>query len=171
MSNVLPAVLLNAWRQYKFNGSPLWRMADGKDHVKIEVTFRKTTNQRFDKRRAESRSSLLRPRRRPDRRLLADSRLWRRRHHQPSRHCKQQHPPPSNISASHRQQRSHHHRSSCDQQNRPFLQICRLRKSKEQSPKITKQPKEHFHVDKEEEYLCMRSMISRTSTPPPTRSS
>ena len=55
MSDLLPAVLLNALRQYKFDGSPLWRMADGKDHVKIEVSFRKTTYQRFDKKGAESR--------------------------------------------------------------------------------------------------------------------
>ena len=68
--------------------------------------------------------------RRPERRLLADSRLWRRRHHpQPSRHCRQQHPPPSDISASHRQQRSHHHRSSCDQQHRLLLQNRRLQRS------------------------------------------
>ena len=49
MSDLLPAVLLNALKQYSFDASPLWRMADGKDHVKIEVTFRKATNQRFDK--------------------------------------------------------------------------------------------------------------------------
>ena len=55
MSDLLPAVLLNALRQYKFDGSPLWRMADGKDQVKIEVTFRKPTNQHFDKKGAESR--------------------------------------------------------------------------------------------------------------------
>ena len=55
MSDLLPAVLLNALRQYKFDGSPLWRMADGKDHVNIEVTFRKTTIQRFVKKGTESR--------------------------------------------------------------------------------------------------------------------
>ena len=56
MSDLLHAVLLNALRQYKFDGFPLWRMADGKDHVKIEVTFRKTiTNQCFDKKGAENR--------------------------------------------------------------------------------------------------------------------
>ena len=55
MSDLLPAVLLNALRQYKFDRSPLWRMADGKDHYKIEGTFRKPTNQRFDKKGAESR--------------------------------------------------------------------------------------------------------------------
>ena len=44
VSDLLPAVLLNALRQYSSDASPLWRMADGKDHVKIEVTFRKATN-------------------------------------------------------------------------------------------------------------------------------
>ena len=52
---LLPAVLFTALRRYKFDESPLWRMADGKDHVKVEVTFRKTTHQRYDKKGAESR--------------------------------------------------------------------------------------------------------------------
>ena len=43
MSDLLPAVLLNALRRYKFDGFPLWRIADEIDHVKLEVTFRKTT--------------------------------------------------------------------------------------------------------------------------------
>ena len=101
MSDLLPAVLLNALRQYKFDGSPLWRMADGKDHVKIEVTFRKPTNQRFDKKGLKVggglhpllasglASPLQSDARQPDRRLQkADSQLRRRRrqHHQHSRH-------------------------------------------------------------------------------------
>ena len=44
-----------ALRQYRFDRSPLWRMADGKVYVKSEVTFRKSTNQHFDKKGAESR--------------------------------------------------------------------------------------------------------------------
>ena len=54
MTEVLPEVLLNPLRQYSFDGSPLWRMADGKDHVQIQVTFRKSTDQP-DKKRAGSR--------------------------------------------------------------------------------------------------------------------
>ena len=54
MSEVLPDVLLNALRQYSFGGSPLWRIADGKDHVQIQVTFRKATDQQ-DRKRAGSR--------------------------------------------------------------------------------------------------------------------
>ena len=54
MTEILPEVLLNALRQYNFDGSPLWRMADGKDHVQIQVTFRKSTEQQ-DKKRAVSR--------------------------------------------------------------------------------------------------------------------
>ena len=38
MIELLPAVL-KALRQYKFNGSPLWKMVNGKDHVKNKVTF------------------------------------------------------------------------------------------------------------------------------------
>ena len=39
--SVIPAVLLNALREYSFIGSPLWRMSDGKDLVRIELTFHK----------------------------------------------------------------------------------------------------------------------------------
>ena len=34
--SVIPAVLLRALSEYKFVGHPLWRMADGKDHVRVE---------------------------------------------------------------------------------------------------------------------------------------
>ena len=37
--SVIPAVLLNALREYSFVGSPLWRMSDGKDLVRVELTF------------------------------------------------------------------------------------------------------------------------------------
>ena len=37
----IPAALLRALNEYKFVGHPLWRMADGKDHVRVELTFHK----------------------------------------------------------------------------------------------------------------------------------
>ena len=39
--SVIPAVLLNALREYSFVDSPLWRMSDGKDLVRVELTFHK----------------------------------------------------------------------------------------------------------------------------------
>ena len=55
--SVIPAVLLRAMSKYKFVGHPLWRMADGKDHV--ELTSHKTLPTLpalpVYKRRAESR--------------------------------------------------------------------------------------------------------------------
>ena len=39
--SVIPAILLRALSEYKFVGHPLWRMADGKDHVRVELTFHK----------------------------------------------------------------------------------------------------------------------------------
>ena len=39
---VIPAVLLRVLSEYKFVGHTLWRMADGKDHVRVELTFHKT---------------------------------------------------------------------------------------------------------------------------------
>ena len=53
--DLLPAILLNALRQNRFDGSPLWRIAYGTNHVKFEVTFRKSTNQHLDKKRPKSR--------------------------------------------------------------------------------------------------------------------
>ena len=54
--SVIPAVLLRALSEYKFVGRPLWRMAHGKDHVLVELTFHKTLpTLPVYKRRAESR--------------------------------------------------------------------------------------------------------------------
>ena len=54
--SIIPAVLLRALSEYKFVGHPLWRMADGKDHVRVELTFHKTLPMLpVYKRRAESR--------------------------------------------------------------------------------------------------------------------
>ena len=54
--SVIPAVLLRALSEYRFVGHPLWRMADGKDHVRVEQTFHKNLpTQPVYKKRAESR--------------------------------------------------------------------------------------------------------------------
>ena len=54
--SVIPAVLLRALSEYRFVGHPLWRMADGKDHVCVELTFHKNLpTQPVYKKRAESR--------------------------------------------------------------------------------------------------------------------
>ena len=54
--SVIPAVLLRALSEYKFVCHPLWRMADGKDHVRVELTFHKNLpTLPVYKRRAESR--------------------------------------------------------------------------------------------------------------------
>ena len=54
--SVIPAVLLRAPSEYRFVGHPLWRMADGKDHVRVELTFHKNLpTQPIFKKRAESR--------------------------------------------------------------------------------------------------------------------
>ena len=39
--SVIPAVLLNALREYSFVGSPQWRMSDGKDLVRVKLSFHK----------------------------------------------------------------------------------------------------------------------------------
>ena len=53
--SIIPAVLLRALSEYKFVDHPLWRMADGKDHVRVELTSHKNLpTLPIYKRRAES---------------------------------------------------------------------------------------------------------------------
>ena len=52
----MPGVLLTALSEYKFVGTPLWRMSDGKDLVRVELTFhKKLPTPRYYKKGAESR--------------------------------------------------------------------------------------------------------------------
>ena len=52
----MPGVLLRALSEYKFVGTPLWRMSDGKDLVRVELTFHKALPTKpYYKKRAESR--------------------------------------------------------------------------------------------------------------------
>ena len=51
---MLPTVLMNALKEYTFVGSPLWRMSDGKDLVRVELTFHKVLPTKSYKKRAES---------------------------------------------------------------------------------------------------------------------
>ena len=52
----MPGVLLRALSEYKFVGIPLWRMSDGKDLVRVELTFHKALpTKHYYKKRAESR--------------------------------------------------------------------------------------------------------------------
>ena len=54
--SVIPAVLLRALSEYKFVGHPLWRVAEGKDHGRVELTFHKNLpTLPLYKKRAESR--------------------------------------------------------------------------------------------------------------------
>ena len=52
----MPGVLLRALSEYKFVGTPLWRLSNGKDLVRVEVTFhKKLPTPRVYKKGAESR--------------------------------------------------------------------------------------------------------------------
>ena len=147
MSDLLPAVLLNALRQYKFDGSPIWRMADGKDHVKIEVTFRKPTNQRFDKKGAESRrrptlpagewTRQPAPARHPATRPTPPASQQpttpeKEQHHQHSRHYRSTQLP-SQCRDQRRQHRSRLHLQCRDQLHRLLLRKHRLQRNREPS--------------------------------------
>ena len=53
---MIPSVLLNALKEFNFVGAPLWRLSDGKDLVRVELTFHKNQpTSRYDKKSAESR--------------------------------------------------------------------------------------------------------------------
>ena len=52
----MPGVFLRALSEYKFVGTPLWRMSDGKDLVRVELTFHKALPTKpYYKKRAGSR--------------------------------------------------------------------------------------------------------------------
>ena len=52
----MPGVFLRALSEYKFVGTPLWRMFDGKDLVRVELTFHKALpTKSYYKKRDESR--------------------------------------------------------------------------------------------------------------------
>ena len=163
---MIPSVLLNALKEFNFVGAPLWRLSDGKDLVRVVLTFHKNQpTSRYDKRRAKSRrqpassagewprqpTAAIEDLRRPDRRLPADSRLWRRRHHT-SR------PDTADNNT------LHHQTSAQATDSTPSPIIWRPttappspespppKKPRTKSPKTTRQPKEYFHVDIEEEY-------------------
>ena len=41
----LPAILVSATQGFNFTEKPLWRIGEGLDHVKIEITFKLPTDQ------------------------------------------------------------------------------------------------------------------------------
>ena len=41
----LPAVLVHAIQDFAFTDKPLWRIGEGLQHVKVELTFKLPTNQ------------------------------------------------------------------------------------------------------------------------------
>ena len=55
---MLPTILMNALKEYTFVGSPLWRMSDRKDLVRVELTYHKVLTTNRYKKRAESRRQL-----------------------------------------------------------------------------------------------------------------
>ena len=129
MTDLLPAVLLNTYRQYKFDGSPLWRMADRKDHVKIEVTFCKITHQRFDKKRAKSglTSSHQLDNLQDRCQLTLQCRIWWGRHHHHRRRHYNINWRPSHYHATRIQWPSLHHLRSTDQHRRRVQMLRRRR--------------------------------------------
>ena len=178
--SVIPAVLLRALSEYKFVGHPLWRMADGKDHVRVELTFHKTLpTLPVYKRRAESRrqpapsagewprqpTAARQPhRRRPDRRLQhADSRQRRRRQHRQHRRYYRSTQLPSQNQDHQRQHGSRHQPSSRDQLHRLLVRNRHRQRSREQSRRRrTLHPRSTF-MSALRNTLYMKSTSSRMS--------
>ena len=172
----MPGVLLRALSEYKFVGTPLWRMSarmsDGRDLVHVELTFHKALPTKpYYKRKAESRRQPApsagewprqpAPAARPTTRSTPASRR-RRRHHQLNRHCTPQHLPPSDINASHRQQRLHHRQPSWNLLHRLPLQNHHRRRSQELSrQRRTLHPRSTFMSTLRKSSLYIKSTSSR----------
>ena len=154
--SVIPAVLLRALSEYKFVGHPLWRMADGKDHVRVELTFHKMVpTLPVYKRRAKAggslhpllASGLASPQLldvhllRPDRRLQhAKNRQHRRRrpHRQHYRQWRSTHQISSQLQDHQRQHSSCHFHTSRNQLHRLLLQRLHMPRDLEQSRRSTR---------------------------------
>ena len=143
----MPGVLLRALSEYKFAGTPLWRMSEGKDLVRVELTFhKKLPAPRVYKKGAESRrqpappppppllaSGLASPHLLKDRRHAENRRRWRgRRYHHHHRLQHRRRIRSSNY-ATRIQLPSPHHRLSSDQHQHQRLPSHRRRRSLEKS--------------------------------------
>ena len=136
----MPGILLRTLSEYKFVGTPLWRMSDGKDLVRVELTFhKKLPTPRVYKKGAESGGSLLpllasglaSPHLLEDRRHAENRRRWRgRRYHHHHRLQHRRRIRSSNY-ATRIQLPSPYHRLSSDQHQR--LPSHRRRRSQEKS--------------------------------------
>ena len=184
----MPGVLLRALSEYKFVGTPLWRMSDGKDLVRVELTFHKALPTKpYYKKRAESRrqpapsagewphqpAATTRPPTTTRSTLLDDSQLWRGRcHHHQRRHYQTLQDNTSRMISHRRQQLYSHRRSSLDQLHRLLLQNHHQRRSREQSRRRRRLHARSTSMLKlRKNTLYMRSTTSRMSPLQSTRPS
>ena len=181
----MPGVLLRALSEYKFVGTPLWRMSDGKDLVRVELTFHKALPTKpYYKKRVESRrqpapsadewphqpSAATRPttttRSTPARRQPA---MEREMPPQPTQTLQDN---TSRMIAHRRQQPYSHRRSSLDQLYRLHLQNHHRRRSREQSRRRRRlHPRSTSMLTLRKNTLYMRSTTSRMSPLQSTRPS
>ena len=165
---MIPSVLLNALKEFNFVGAPLWRLCDGKDLVRVVLTFHKNQpTSRYGKRRAESRrqpapSAGEWPRQPTAARRPTTTRSTPARR-QPTME-KETPPPAVQILQTTTPSTIRHQRKPQTAEITPSPLIMRPttpppspdspqpKKQRTKSPKITRQSKEYFHVDIEEEY-------------------
>ena len=156
--SVIPAVLLRAPSEYKFVGHPLLRMADGKDHVRVELTFHKNLpTQPIFKKRAKSR-----------RQPAPSAGEWPRqptaaRRPPPTRSAleKETSPPalqimeitPDTITVTRPPQTAQLTPSPSIKKPAASPEVPRAKRPRTKSPKYTsKQPTQFFHAKTEDEY-------------------
>ena len=178
--SVMPAVLLRALNEYGCWSSSLEEIADGKDHVRVELTFHKTLpTLPVYKRRAESRRqpapsvgewprqpTAARQPPPPTTRPTPPARRRRRRrqHCQHRRHYRSSQQLSSQCKDHRRQHRSRHHLSSRDQLHRLLLQNHHRQRSREQSRRRrTLHPCSTSMSTLRKSTLYMRSTTSRMS--------
>ena len=180
----MPSVLLRALSEYKFVGTPLWRMSDGKDLVRVELTFHKALPTKpYYKKRAESRRQPAPSAGEWPRQPTAATRPPTRStpaRRQPA--MEREMPPPlmqtlqdntSRMIAHRRQQPYNHRRSSLDQlHNHLLLQNHHRQRSREQSCRRRRlHPRSTSMLTLRKNTLYMRSTTSRMSFLPSTRPS
>ena len=154
----MPGVLLRALSKYKFVGTPLWRMSDGKDLVCVELTIHKALPTKpYYKKRAESRRQPAPSAGEWPRQPTAATRPTTTTRSTPARRqpaMEREMPPPPTQTL---QEHITHDRTQKTATIQPSLIITRpatppTKKRRTKSPATKTAPTQYFHVDIEEEY-------------------
>ena len=163
----MPGVLLRALSEYKFVGTPLRKMSDGKDLVRVELTFHKALPTKpYYKKRAESRRQPAPSAGEWPRQPTAATRSPTTTRSTPARRqpaMEREMPPPSTQTLQDNTSRMIAHRRQATIQPSPIItrpatppplspESPPTKKPRTKSPATKTAPTQYFHVNIEEEY-------------------